>query len=456
MLDPQQCRQARLSRDARFDGHFFIGVETTGIFCRPICPATLPQERNVRYFDSAVAAAGAGFRPCLRCRPDSAPESPAWQGPATTLQRALRLIDDGALQHDSLGALCERLGIGERYLRQLFQNRFGVSPKTYALYRQCLFAKQLLHQTTLPITDIAHASGFGSVRRFNDAFQRQMSLTPSAIRRRRTTATTSTLTLQLAYRPPYAWERLRHFHWLHRLQGLEWIDDKTFGRTFRLGKTTGAFSATHEPDAYRFRITLTLSDLRQLNPVVRRIRRLLDLDADTATIEAHLARSAPALALTPGLRLPGVWSLFEAGVRAILGQQVSVAAATRLLQQLVDQLGETDDEGRRRFPTAAAIAASPLDFLGLPDSRRQTLRRLAIAYDNATVGDDVQQWLALKGIGPWTVSTAALRGLGEPDVWLAGDVGLKRAIASLDAPLDPGQASPWRSYLTLHLWDQIL
>lgn len=455
MLDPQQCRSARLARDARFDGRFFIAVSTTGIFCRPVCPATLPQERHVRYFESAVAAANAGFRPCLRCRPDSAPDSPAWMGSRTTLTRAIQLIDSGALQGGNVAWLCERLGIGERYLRQLFQRRFGVSPKAYALYRQCLFAKKLLHETTLPVVEVAHASGFSSLRRFNDAFKRQMALTPTEIRRRRSRKSAA-LTLKLAYRPPYQWERLRHFHALHAIEGLEWVSEDTLGRTIRHGTTTGHFEARHDARRHQFEVILVLSELGDLHAIVRRIRSMLDLDADTQIIEAHLHQSAPALPLAEGLRLPGSWDVFEAGIRAVLGQQVSMAAANRLIQQLVDRLGESDEEGRRRFPTAEAIAASDLGFLKLPGSRRDTVRRLAAAYASGEIGDDPQQWRSLKGIGPWTANVADFRGNGNPDIWLDGDVGVRRALAALTTPLNIAAASPWRSYLTLQLWNRVI
>ncbi|TLF53055.1 DNA-3-methyladenine glycosylase 2 family protein [Halomonas urmiana] len=408
MLDPAQRRQARLARDARFDGRFFVGVTTTGIYCRPVCPATPPRERNVRYFDSALAAAEAGFRPCLRCRPDSAPDSPAWRGTHTTLERALRLIDEGALQEATLTALCDRLGIGERYLRRLFQQRIGVSPKAYAQHRQCLFAKQLLHQTTLPVTDIAYASGFRSLRRFNDAFHSRIGLTPRDLRRRAGDPAEG-LTLHLAYRPPYAWETLRDFHASRAIEGLEWVGERHYGRCIRWGEATGRFTAKHLPDRHAFRVRLELDDLHALAPVVRRIRRVLDLDADTATIEAHLAEAFPDLPLIEGLRLPGVWSPFEAGVRAILGQQVSVVAARRLVTRLVRELGEPDGDGQR-FPTPAALADDDLAWLPMP---------------------------------------------GAPDVWLDGDAGVRRALPRLDGA-DPARAAPWRSYLTLQLWSRDL
>ncbi|WP_081696333.1 DNA-3-methyladenine glycosylase 2 family protein [Litchfieldella anticariensis] len=457
MLDPDLCRQARLSRDARFDGRFFIAVKTTGIYCRPICPATPPKESNVVYFDSAVAAAQAGFRPCLRCRPDSAPDSPAWRGTQTTLERALRLIDEGALQEGSLSCLCERLGIGERYLRRLFQQRFGVAPKAYALYRQCLFAKQLLHQTTLPVTDIAYASGFRSLRRFNDAFKAQIGLTPREVRRE-STERSPELILRLAYRPPYAWESLRDFFISRHIEGLEWVDERHYGRCIAWGEARGHFTAEHRPDRHDFLVRLELDDLRMLSPVVRRIRRLLDLDADTSVIETHLTQALPGLPLIEGLRLPGVWSLFEAGIRAILGQQVTVAAARRLVTTLVATLGEPacESEGQVRyhFPTPSQIAGSDLTFLKMPESRRETLRRFASFYrQQADSADEPSTWTALKGIGQWTADYATMRGAGDPDIWLAGDLGVKKALPSLNSH-DPAGAAPWRSYLTLQLWSQ--
>lgn len=468
MLDPNTCRQARLSRDARFDGRFFIAVTTTGIYCRPICPATPPHEDNVRYFTSAVAAAEAGFRPCLRCRPESAPGSPAWRGTSTTLKRALQLIDDGALSDASLASLCERLGIGERYLRRLFQQHIGVSPKTYAQHRQCLLAKQLLHQTTLPITDIAFASGFRSVRRFNDAFQARIGLAPRELRRRKVDPG-EPLRLTLSYRPPYAWHRLREFFATRAIPGLEWVGEHHYGRTLRWGRASGCFTAEHDAQKRAFHVSLELDDLSVLAPVVQRIRRLLDLDADSEHIERHLQHAVPALPLIEGLRLPGLWSPFEAGVRAILGQQVTLASARRLVSELVDNLGESlgdrQDDGpsvamnnaaenqKRLFPTPEAIAASELDFLGMPGARRDTLRRFAAWYAAGEASPDPREWTSLKGIGPWSADYAALRGTSHPDIWLPGDAGVHRALPRL-AGADPQQAAPWRSYLIIQLWSQ--
>lgn len=457
MLDATTCRQARLSRDARFDGCFVTAVTSTGIYCRPVCPATPPLERNVRYFDSATAAAHAGFRPCLRCRPDCAPESPAWHGSQTTLRRALRLIDEGALQQGAVTDLCDRLGISPRYLRQLFHQHLGVSPKAYALYRQCLFAKQLLHQSQLPVTQVAFASGFRSLRRFNDAFRAQIGLAPRAVRRK-TGDPEAPLTLTLAYRPPYAWQALHDFHARRYIEGLEWLDQDSYGRTLQWGTARGRFTARHRPALHAFEVSLQLDDLSLLAPVVRHIRRMLDLDADTARIEAHLRDVLPGLRLINGLRLPGIWSPFEAGVRAILGQQVSVAAAQRLVTTLVNALGDSEAEGLRYFPTPAQIAHSDLAFLGMPDARRQTLRRFATWHASDDADDDPQTWTALKGIGTWTADYATLRGTSHPDIWLAGDLGIRKALSSLrdvdSNHTDPVHAAPWRSYLTFQLWSQ--
>ncbi|SHE44957.1 DNA-3-methyladenine glycosylase II [Modicisalibacter ilicicola DSM 19980] len=452
MLDRETCHQARLSRDARFDGHFFTAVKSTGIYCRPVCPATPPQEHNVAYFTTAVEAAQAGYRPCLRCRPDSAPGSPAWKGVDTTLERALRLINEGALQEGTLAQLSDRLGISDRYLRRLFQKRFGVAPKTYALYQQSLFAKQLLHQTRLPITEVAYASGFRSIRRFNDCFRQQIGLNPSQLRRY-ASPDSSELILTLAYRPPFAWDRLHRFLARRLIHGQEWLGDDFYGRTFTWRKAKGHFTATHAPRHHCFRVALAIDDLSVLQGVVGNIRRLLDLDADTRAIERHLNTVAPGLPLVEGLRLPGMWDLFEAGVRAILGQQISELAARRLVQNLVDALGDPLGDHQRLFPTPESIAGSDLAFLKMIAARRDTLRCYAEWYRDSEAPQDAEQWLTLKGIGRWTVDYARLRGISDPDIWLSGDLVVKKAMDAL-GNASPADAAPWRSYLTLQLWSQ--
>ncbi|MDT8410603.1 MAG: AlkA N-terminal domain-containing protein [Wenzhouxiangellaceae bacterium] len=466
-MDPETCRRARLARDPRFDGRFFTAVKTTGIYCRPICPARAPKEQNVTYFGSAIEAANHGYRPCLRCRPDSAPASFAWKGADTTVERALRLIDSGALIDGSIPELCDQLGIGPRYLNKLFQARLGASPKQYAQYQQLLFAKSLLQQTRLPIAEIALAAGFGSVRRFNDCFAHSLQLTPSELRRRSGGSASAGLSpaglnLFLSYRPPYDWNALRDFLHARLIPDLEWCGTDHYGRTFDWpsadgGALHGRFTARHRPQRCGFEVSVALHRTGPLLPIVRNIRRLLDLDADIERIDLQLAQ-LPALAnrLRPGLRLPGIWDPFEAGVRAILGQQVSIAAARGLVTALVHRIGpELGD--RRRFPSATEVAGARLDFLKMPASRRDTLARFAGFYAerkrSTHRAPDPDQWQALKGIGPWTVSYARMRGLSDSDIWLGTDLGVQRTLQREGLTLDPQAASPWRSYLTFQLWN---
>ncbi|MGH1486911.1 MAG: DNA-3-methyladenine glycosylase 2 family protein [Cellvibrionaceae bacterium] len=454
MLASSVCQKARISRDPRFDGKFFTAVKTTKIYCRSICPATTPKEENVIYYASAIEAANAGYRPCLRCRPDSAPDSPAWKGVNTTLERAIKLINEGVLQEGSLPLLAERLGIGERYLRQLFKERLGVSPKAYALYQQCLFAKQLLHQTRMPITQIALASGFKSVRRFNDCFQSQLKLTPSQIRQSKKDKAAA-LKLQLSFRPPYDWSYVSEFLGARAIPTLEWCDAHSYGRTFELPVARGYFTAHYIEDKNRFDVEIKIDNIHSLKKVVNIIRRILDLDVDIISVEKNIRKSiGKAIKIKPGLRLPGIWTMFEAGIRAVLGQQVSVAAAHNLVARLVNELGETIDN-KKLFPTPQAIVDSDLAFFKMPGSRKQTLKNLAQHYIDNNNPDIPEDWLLLKGVGPWTVNYACLRGLSEPDIYLGGDLGVKKAEEAFAAHLNPELAAPWRSYLTLQLWRQL-
>ncbi len=318
-LNKEICQKARLSRDARFDGHFFTAVKTTGIYCRSICPATPPKEINVDYYPTAHQAAQAGFRPCLRCRPDSAPHSGAWLGNQAVLNRAIKLIDAGVLENQSRVDFADYLGISDRYLRQLFVKHLGTAPKPYALYQQCLMAKQLLHQTKLPIHQIAIACGFNSTRRFNDAFQKAMHLTPSQVRKTDGNYI-DTLVLKLSYRPPYDWQLMQRFLASRLIEGLEHISDESYGRSFTLADCSGSFTATHLADEHAFAVSINCEDLSHLRPILNNIRRILDLDSDISTIESHLTAQLPdKFQIQTGLRIPGIWSVFEAGVRAILG-----------------------------------------------------------------------------------------------------------------------------------------
>ncbi len=456
--------QAYQSRDARFDGKFFLAVKTTGIYCRPICPAKTPLKKNVLFFKYAYQAANAGFRPCLRCHPDSAPGSPAWNGIGTTLTRAKRLIDNGALETGSVESLSTQLGISDRYLRQLFNKHLGISPKAYSLFKQCEFAKNLLHQTRLPITQIALASGFNSLRRFNDCFRKQFSLTPSVVRNAPENANKG-IRLKLYFRPTYNWEHFHNFLDTRKIEGLEWLDKHEYGRTFYWNTSTtnddisetsvckGCFTAHYNGSKHCFEIDIEIDNLLLLKPVVNNIRRILDLDTDSETIEQCLASNG-LNRLEKGLRLPGTWSVFEAGIRAILGQQISVVAARNLVKTLVSELGEKQGE-RLFFPTPDAITKSSLAFLKMPGKRKETVKALARHFLTSDSPENPQTWLSIKGIGPWTIDYAKMRGLSDPDIYLGGDLGVKKALCQAGIRTDPDSAAPFRSYLTFQLWNQL-
>lgn len=338
--DREICYRALQSRDARFDGLLFVGVASTGIYCRPICPARTPKFANCRFFSSAAGAQEAGFRPCLRCRPETAPDLASWRGTSNTVSRALALITDGAL--DGTGAsvetLAERLGLGERQLRRLFQQHLGASPIAVAQTRRVLFAKQLIHETQMPMTEVALAAGFGSMRRFNETFQELFHRPPSALRRKGSTSPGGAgVTLQLRYRPPYDWTSMLGYLQVRAIPGVEVVESGSYLRTVEIGGSIGSVEVTHVPQRQSLGVRIRFPDVRSFPAIVTRVRRLFDIGADIETIDAHLSCDpllAPLVAQRPGLRAPGGWDGFELAVRAILGQQISVVAARRLAGQL--------------------------------------------------------------------------------------------------------------------------
>lgn len=460
-----QFKKARASRDARFDGLFFVGVTTTGIYCRPICPAPTAKEENVEYYGQAWQAQEAGYRPCLRCRPDASPASPAWKGTDTSFYRALKLIDNGALEQQSLEQLAERLGMGSRYLRKLFQDKLGIAPLAYSHHRKCEFAKQLLQNSQLKISDVAMASGFGSLRQFNQHFKNYTKLTPRDVRRGKLSSQANELELPLYYRPPYNWSRLHDFLEHRLLHDVEWLDENHYGRRIQWEDTLGEFTAHHQADKHRFVIKLKLNRLDKLHHIVKNIRRVLDLDANSEAIFQHLQNSLGkesklGKALIPGLRLPGIWNSFEAGVRAIIGQQITVVAARTQLGYLIKGCGQATGHNGFYFPTPKDIQGNALNCLKMPGARKESLRQLARYYALQT-HDPAQQdihdddWLAIKGIGPWTVNYANMRGLSHPDIFISGDLGIKKAMDIYGEALDPSQCSPWQSYLNMQMWSNL-
>ncbi len=443
----QTYHQARIARDARFDGKFFVAVKSTGIFCRPICPAPSPMEKNVEYFTMAQLAMQAGYRPCLRCRPDSAPQSFAWKGVDTTVERGIKLINQNP--ELPLEKIAERLGISDRYFRDLFNRKLGIGPKKYQLYEKLLFAKQLLHQSSLSIEQVAQASGFSSARRLQETLRNNLDLTPRQIRQNKP-GSEEKLQLRLAFRPPYNWQHLRDFLAVRAIQGVEDVTSESYSRTFSLGSAKGTFTATYNEKMSSLDVDLVISDITSIKLVSNQIRRMFDLDADPEIILKGLsAAGINHTNLLSGIRIPGVWHPFEAGCRAILGQQISVKAAINLVTQLTHELGEKE-EHKFFFPTPKKIVESDLQFLKIPGSRRETLRAFAQHCMQKPETEQLEDWLSIKGIGPWTVAYAKLRGQSEPDIWLDTDLVIKKQLQQQD--ICPDAATPWRSYLTFQLW----
>ena len=446
-----------MARDPRFDGEFFLGVSTTGIYCRPICPARAPAEKNVSYFRLATQAAAAGYRPCLRCRPESAPGSPAWEGTTTTVQRALQLIRQNALSEGSLGDLADRLGIGERYLRKLFQQELGVSPKAVALNQRLLFAKKLLAETGLPLTEVAYAAGFGSVRRFNSAVKEHFQLTPSDLRGRRKAQGSADIQLQLQYRPPYDWKGVVDFLSHHAIEGVEEIDGSRYRRNFRTTGGIGQLEIQPHKTKSALELRLQLPDNSQLMSIAGQLRRMFDLDANPEKISALLQQDpalGPLSQRSPGARSPGHWSLFESAVRAVVGQQVSTVAARTILARLARACS---GGGLVTFPAAAELAALSDEHFPMPSRRRETLRALCQTFAGREEELTLEALADFKGVGPWTVGMVAVRGAGDPDVFPTGDLGLERtweALPGSEGKLTDAAAQwrPWRSYAANLLW----
>lgn len=478
-LDAARCERARLSRDARFDGLFFTAVRSTGIYCRPVCPAPAPKPNNVHYYPTAAAAEHAGYRPCLRCRPELSPGDSRWRPADDVLGRALRLIDGGALAESSVGNLATQLDLSERQLRRLFVEHLGATPNGVHNTRRLLFAKQLLSETTLPITEIALASGYRSLRRFHACFLEAYRMPPRALRRAPARGSqpddTPRVCLRLNYRPPYDFHGLLAFLRTRALPGVEQVDAHGYARVIE-GRDPAWWRIAHGPgDEPALRLEIGGVGARDLLGVVGRVRRMFDLDADPDTISLAMHEDALLRNLRtaePGLRMPGAWDGFELAVRAVLGQQISVAAARTLALRLLDRFGLpvalTDMPAlTRRFPTPATLAEADLGSIGLTRARADTLRGLARAVLDGRLRFDLTSGLdafveaccLLPGIGPWTAHYIALRGLGHPDAFPAADLILRRAAADGAAALTASQLGrraeawrPWRGYAVFHLW----
>ena len=477
-LDHDACYRAICMRDARFDGRFFTAVRTTRVYCRPICPARTPRSENVTFFPTAPAAQEAGFHPCLRCRPETAPNMGAWRGTSATVSRALALIDLGALDEAGVDTLAGRLGLGERQIRRLFQQHLGASPVSVAQTRRVLLAKQLIHQSNLPMAEIAFAAGFGSIRRFNEAFLALFGRAPGELRRAGRPDVSAgphgDIELSLPYRSPYDWPAMLDFLRRRAIPGIETVGADSYARSGQIDGMQGVVEV--RPGAGNvLRARVRFANLSALPGIIGRLRRVFDLGADPEAIAGHLGQDpilAPLVQDRPGLRLPGAWDGFELAMRAVLGQQITVPGAVRLAARLVaaygDRLAEPDGELTHVFPAPEALAVADLASLGMPRSRAGTLSAVAAAaiadphLFDATCGLDeaVKRLRAIRGVGEWTAQYIALRQLREPDAFPAADIGLLRGMAALDGRLytssDLLQRAeawrPWRGYAAQHLW----
>lgn len=497
--DDELCYRAVAARDARFDGRFFTCVRSTGIYCRPVCPAPTPGRKQCVFVPSAAAAEAAGFRSCLRCRPEAAPGAPAWTGTQATVTRALRLIEAGALDREDVESFAARLGLGGRHLRRLFVTQLGATPQAVAANRRLLTAKQLLTETQLPIAEIAHASGYGSLRRFNDAIRKAYGSAPGALRKSDMPRDHGPrdhgpgrhepgrhedggIALRLGYRAPYDFPRILRYLAARAIPGVEAVSEERYIRSFRLGDAAGLIEVRDDPSrrALAIRIHMHRGTL-PLRMVVARLKRLFDLDADPDAIARALAGddlTGPRLAAAPGLRIPGAFDGYELAIRAILGQQVSVKGATTLAGRLARAYGDRlegtaggmDGPVTLLFPQASALATSDLSGIGLTGARMKTVAALSAAHAEghidlsgdgaAGAGPDetIARLKALPGIGDWTAQYIALRALGEPDAFPAGDLVLRK-IAGHGTPVgDTAMRKraacwrPWRGYAAMALW----
>jgi len=468
------CYRAVASRDTRFDGRFYTAVVSTRIYCRPSCPARTPLARNVRFYTAAAAAEADGFRACRRCRPEVSPDAPDWDLRADLVGRALRLIAEGVVDEEGIPGLASRLAVGARHLHRLFVAELGVGPLAVARSRRAQMARQLLDHTALPVTQVAFAAGFSSVRQFNHTVRSAHDRTPTQLRAGSGSAGGEALVLRLAYRPPLPFDDLLAFLAARAVPGVEEVDAGRYRRTVGIDGKPAVLELEPVPARRHVLLRLRTADPCRLAPVVQRARRLFDLTADPSAVDAVLSDDpllAAGVARRPGLRVPGAYDGFELAVRAVLGQQVSVAAASTLTGRLVAALGtplDRPDGGLTHlFPGPETVAEADLDGIGVPGRRAAAVRALAAAVcagdvvldGPAEAGGARQALLRLPGIGPWTVAYVAMRAFRDPDAMPASDLGLLRALGRAGAGSRPRDLElraerwrPWRSYAAMHLW----
>jgi len=478
-LDSRTCYRALEARDARFDGRFFVAVSSTRIYCRPVCTVKPPKRENCRFYPSAAAAEADGYRPCLRCRPELAPGNASVDAVSRLAQAAASLMEDCTLDEAGLDAVAGKLGITDRHLRRAFGAEFGVSPVQFAQTQRLLLAKRLLTDTVLPVTEVAFASGFGSVRRFNALFKQRYRLRPSQLRgqlRRHASASgaADVLKFELSFRPPYDWAAMSAFLGARAITGVESVEGNCYRRTVRVaagGKEhRGWIEVALSRKKPALRVTVCASLAKALPPVLSRVKALMDLACHPAEVAQALGVMAQR---HPGLRVPGAFDGFEVAVRAILGQQVSVAAARTVAGRFAAAFGDPIETPFASlatvFPTAECIADLPygrIAFLGMPGARARTIVALARAVadgklalmPNADIEATLEQLRALPGVGEWTAQYIAMRSLAWPDAFPHTDLGVMKALGETDARrvLAAGDAwRPWRAYAVMHLWQSL-
>lgn len=463
--DKDEFYRAHLARDPRFDGKFFVAVKSTKIYCRPVCPAKKAKLENLSFYIFAAQAEEAGYRPCRRCRPETAPGSTAWLGSSAMVQQAIKIMDSNALELLSVKDIAGKLGIGERWLCELFQNQIGASPQSILMTKKLDIARNLLDNSSLSITDIAFSSGFNSLRRFNDAFKKRFLQSPSAFKNKVNTG--SFLQIELAYRPPYSWEKLLNFFSVRVLMGVEHVSDNSYQRLFTYSNDIYGWFKVKPSDNHKLKISFKLNKVTNIIAFVNRIKNMFDMDADPMAIYNDLSKDKklkPYLQEYLGVRVAGCWDGFELAVRAIVGQKISVKGAQTLLNRLVVLCGEKQQLDETLplnyfFPTPQAILSINLSNVGLTNSKIQAIKSLAkaiIAKDLVLDGTtDYQKTckalFAIKGIGPWTVEYIAMRALRNPNAFPATDLEIKKQLQKFK--LDPTKWLPWRAYAATLLWN---
>jgi AraC family transcriptional regulator, regulatory protein of adaptative response / DNA-3-methyladenine glycosylase II len=488
-LERDIFENARQSRDPRFDGRFFVGVTTTGIYCRPVCPVRIPKKENVQLYKSAASAAAAGFRPCLRCRPESSPGTPAWSGSSWKVSRALQLIEQGFLDESGVEELAGQLDVGSRQLGRLFQNHLGASPIEVAQTRRLHFAKKLIDETEMPLAEICFASGFGSIRRFNAVFDKTYQRPPREFLEKAgkgkdrgkeklgANSEQKGIEIFLSYRPPYDWKAILEFLAYRAIPGVEFVSADSYMRTISIEDVDGHFRAKFIPDKNQLKVNIFISDTRHLYHIIDRVKSIFDLRADSANIESFLSKNKllrPMLKQFSGLRVPGCWSGFEVAVRAILGQQITVKAASTLVSRIAQRYGRSYAHADRDcealthiFPDSKKLSDADLAGMGIVQNRIEAIGEVARQIDkdelviDCTVASDdfVKKTCEIKGIGEWTALYIAMRALNDPDAFPYSDLILRRAAAAPGETLSPAKLrelskkwQPWRAYVVILLW----